>query len=92
METTLSYFRKQVFVFSEIALKTRVEPISNLSEWCRTVPVIRGSNLHRSIFFNLLHSAQRAGIHSPHVSSDKNHPPNCISVPLLSLYLPSSTL
>lgn len=64
-----------------------MEPVSNLSVQCRIVPMIRGSNLRSSIFFDLLHLAWRACIHSPPVNSEKNHSLKCISVPLLSLYL-----
>jgi hypothetical protein len=56
------------------------------------IPVIHGSNLHKSIFLCLLYPARLVRIHSPPINSDKNHSPKCISVPSLSSYLPSSTL
>jgi hypothetical protein len=91
METTRSCLRKQVCLFRKIALKTHVEPISNLCAQCRMVPTICGSHPHIAIFLNLLHPTQRARIYSTHVSSAQNHSDKCIAMPLHSLYFFSST-
>jgi hypothetical protein len=92
---SLELFPKSGLCFHPNMLKTCAEPISILSAQCRTVPVIRGSNLHKSIFLYLLCPARRARtsrIHSPPANSDKNHSHKRISMPLLSFYFPSSTL
>jgi hypothetical protein len=86
------FFRKQVCLFMKIGLKTRAEPISNLSAQCCTVPMIYGSHPHVAIFLNLLHPTRCARIHSTHVSSAQNHLDKCIAMPLLPLYFLSSTL
>jgi hypothetical protein len=92
METTRSCLRKQVCLFRKIALKTRTEPISNLSGQCCAVPMMCGSHPHIAIFLNLQYPTQCACFHSTHVSSAQNHSNKCIAMPLHTYSFLSSTL